>query len=262
MISLALGDMFTILPTIKDQSVNLIYTDPPYGNVTSTQDWDIVPNLEQMWVEFKRILVPYGTVVVHSAQPFTTDLIASNRKMFKYSWVWVKTRPGGFMNCHFRPIEVHEDICVFSDGGAANGARNLMQYHAQGLIADGTAVHNTYGPEELTTYRPRRPSHHDHIREWTNWPKSVLRFPNDNKTVHATQKPIKLAEYLVQTYSNADDLVVDPFLGSATAALACANTGRNFFGCEKDQRILTVAEKRLCDNAVGYHRMMPQDSTV
>jgi site-specific DNA-methyltransferase (adenine-specific) len=216
--------------------------------------WDKPWDLSILWQELKRVLVPGGVVVSFAAQPFTTDLIASNRAWFRYCWVWEKDRYGDVMNSHHRPLRAHEDIVVFCEYGASTAAMPPMPYHPQGLVPCSKKA-NGKGSVG-SAFHPPRASHHAYVQEWTNYPTTILRFPQERPAPHPTAKPVPLLSYLISTYSLPGDTVFDPGAGSGSTAVACIETGRRFVGCELDEGYYAVARRRV-DEAVA--RIAQQD---
>jgi site-specific DNA-methyltransferase (adenine-specific) len=225
---------------IPNASVDLICTDLPYG-VTECK-WDTVIDLDMMWKEYKRVLKPYGTIVLFGQQPFTSRLVSSNYEMFKYSLVWKKSKPGGFAQAPYKVLCEHEDILVFSNGKTSKNAINKMTYNPQGTVDCNKVMKGKTGDTE---HRKGRKVQDDYVQTVTNYPRSVIEFKNEGKCIHPTQKPIHLIEYLVKTFSNEGDVVLDSCMGSATLAIACMNTRRDYTGFEKDEEIFNKSLKRL-----------------
>lgn len=244
---LILGDCLEVLPTLEAGSIDLVCADPPYG--TTACKWDTVIPLEPLWRELRRVLKPRRAVVLNACQPFTTTLIGSNRKWFKYAWVWLKSQPGDPMNAKNRPLRAHEDVCVFSEGTTANRSPRRMKYNPQELRPCRKQKGNWYRLAGDDSFKPRRPSHEPtYLSEFTNYPTTVLYFPQDRKAegrVHPTQKPVALLEYLVRTYSDEGDTVLDFCMGSGTTGVACLRAGRKFVGIEKDADYFALARRRL-----------------
>lgn len=226
------GDCLELMKGIPDGSVDLILCDLPYG--TTQNKWDSVIPLDLLWGQYKRIISPVGAIVLHAAQPFSSVLTCSNLEQFKYQWTWVKTKITGVLNAKKMPVRKHEQILVFSAGKTT--------YNAQGLIAKGTS---TKQGGSSSNYGDRNAS--EYLQEWTNWPRDVIEIASQGKTVHPTQKPVPLAEYLIRTYTNEGDLVLDNCMGSGTTGVACANTGRKFIGMEMDSKYFEIAEKRISE---------------
>jgi site-specific DNA-methyltransferase (adenine-specific) len=241
------GDCLDKMSNIADGSVDLILCDLPYG--TTACAWDSVIPLQPLWAHYKRIIKSTGAIILTASQPFTTVLIASNMEWFKYCWVWEKTRATDFVNAKNKPMKRHEDIAVFSPGTTANGSDRRMTYNPQGLV---------YKREDY--YRPNpkmknggvigeRPSHtNGYVREWTNYPTSILEFANPNNgSVHPTQKPVDLGEYLICTYTNQGETVLDNTMGSGSFGVAAINTGRRFMGIEREDKYFEIAKRRIAE---------------
>ena len=226
------GDCLERMKEIESGSVDMVLADPPYG--TTQCKWDSVIPLEPMWQQLKRVIKPNGAIVMTASQPFTTTLIASNMKMFKYCWVWEKSRFANQMLAKKQPLKIHEDVIVFS--------KNPHNYHPQGLIEvnketrQGSKItDNNGGGKRATSY----------IQTHTNYPRSILRFASASKTVHSTQKPVALMEYLIKTYTNEGEAVLDFTMGSGTTGVAAKNLNRNFIGIELDQGYFDIAKQRI-----------------
>lgn len=241
-------DALELLRTLPDGSVDGLISDFPYAVHEAT--WDVEFNLPLFWQECKRVLKPYKCIVTTGIQPFTTRLINSNPEMFKYSWVWVKSMAGNFFNAKMRPMSQHEDVMVFSEGGCANGAANPMPYYPQGLIQQHKTHSRPYSSkyrrdkEQIVKTRPSWKTEYE--SEFSGYPSTVLNFANgNNETEHPNQKPLPLYEYLIRTYTLEGDLVIDPFCGSGTTALAARNTGRHYIGGDSDPHYCEVTRQRL-----------------
>jgi site-specific DNA-methyltransferase (adenine-specific) len=233
------ADCFDVLPTIPDQSVNLVLCDLPYG--TTPCRWDSVLPFAKLWEQYQRISKDGAAIVLTSSQPFTTALISSNPGWFKYCWVWEKTVCGDFFNAKNKPLKKHEDVCIFSSGTTANKSLRRMMYNPQGLTQIDKLCRND---ETLRAFCAPRPSHKPTYRQQqTGYPTSVLHFPND-KGFHPTQKPVALFEYLIRTYTNEGALVLDNCAGSGTTAIACENTDRRWICVEKDEEYAQARESR------------------
>jgi site-specific DNA-methyltransferase (adenine-specific) len=244
-VDLRLGDCLEILPTLADASVDAIICDPPYG--TTACKWDSPIPFAPMWAELKRIIKPRGAIVLFGSQPFTSALVMSNPGMFKYSWVWRKTRSTDFINAKNKPLKAHEDVLIFSDGTTANKSQQRMTYNPQGLVYNVTRQYRPSPKMRNGGVIGERPSHvQEYDREWENYPNSVIDVSNpNNNTVHPTQKPVALLSYLVKTYTNEGDTVLDFTMGSGTTGAACIETGRNFIGIERDEGYFKIAQDRI-----------------
>ncbi len=242
-ITLHHGDCLEVMATLPDKSVDAVICDPPYGRTACK--WDSAIPFDPMWKQLKRIIKPRGAIVLFGSQPFTSALVMSNPRMFKYAVVWRKTRPFDIFNSKNKPIRIHEDIVVFSDGTIANKSPNRMTYNPQGLVKVDRAWKRPRQYNSAHGYD--RPSDKlDRILEFTNYPNTVIEFSNPNNgTVHPTQKPVALMEYLVKTYTNAGETVLDFTMGSGTTGVACVNTGRAFIGIERDVEYFRIAQERI-----------------
>ncbi len=224
--TLYLGDCLELMAQIPDGSVDMVLCDLPYG--TTQNKWDSVIPFEPLWAQYKRICK--GAIVLTAAQPFTSALVMSAKNAFKYEWVWRKAKPVGHLNAKKMPMAAHESILVFCHG--------LTPYNPQGLVESGSIVSRTnngnYGECSKTT-----------VRTHTGYPRTVLDFAHDNRTIHPTQKPVALMEYLIRTYTNEGDTVLDNCMGSGTTGVACVNTRRNFIGIEKDDKYFAIAQARI-----------------
>lgn len=220
---------------IEDETIDMILSDLPYG-VTKCI-WDKKLPLDDWWSECNRIIKPNGSIVLSASQPFTTDLINSNRKYFRYCLVWIKNKSTGFLNAKKMPLKIHEDICIFGKG--------KITYNPQiedGFIRKVCKEHKSkskivriYNEVARTDYNSTK-----------RYPISALFFNKDcTNTIHPTQKPVALFEYLIRTYSNEEDLVLDCCIGSGTTAIACINSNRRYIGFETDKDFYTKAVERI-----------------
>ncbi|TRW22087.1 site-specific DNA-methyltransferase [Flavobacterium zepuense] len=238
------GDCLLLLPKLEDRSVDMVLCDLPYG--TTECNWDKKLDLELLWQQYNRIIKDNGIIVFTTSQPFTTELINSNRKDFKYEWIWVKSNCTGFQHAKNRPLKNHETIIVFSKGSM--GHQNLlgdkrMVYNPQGLVRVNK-ISRSKGRRPGTIIGPR-PSHKSaYLTEFKNYPKTVFHFDNE-KGLHPTQKPVPLFEYLVKTYSKEGGVVLDNCAGSGTTAIACLNARRKFILIEKDRKYIPVIIERV-----------------
>ena len=246
-IKLMQGDCLDKMNEIPDNSVNLILCDLPYGSTACS--WDVVIPFDKLWEQYRRVIKRDGAIVLFGSQPFTSLLIASQIDLFKYSWVWVKNRATGHVHSKNKPMKKHEDICVFSFGSTVHKsqAKNRMKYNPQGLIKMTEGVvrkRNDKGDDTVLSYRE---SHHITKYEYKNYPDSILYYDIEmgKKRFHPTQKPVLLLEYLIKTYTDEGDVVLDNCMGSGSTGVACVNTNRNFIGIEKDYDYFCISEKRI-----------------
>jgi site-specific DNA-methyltransferase (adenine-specific) len=235
---------------IDDGSVDAVIADPPYG--TTACKWDSVIPLEPMWAQLKRVIKPNGAIVLFGSQPFTTALIASNLGEFKYSWVWEKSKGSNFTHAKNMPIKFHEDVCVFSAapiGHASQLGARRMSYNPQDLVRVDKKWSRPRKYE--TEHGLTRDSHKlERVIEFEGYPTSILRFGNsDNRErgLHPTQKPVALMEYLIRTYTNEGETVLDNCMGSGTTGVACVKTKRDFIGIELDDGYFKIAEQRIME---------------
>lgn len=232
MINLMHGDCLEMMKQIPEGSVDMVLCDLPYG--TTACKWDAVIPFADLWVEYRRIAKKNAAIVLTASQPFTTALIASNLREFRYALVWEKTKPVGHLRAKLQPLRAHEDVCVFGVG--------TVPYYPQGLeeIAPRTVKRtNTggvYGKAAGTAS----------VQRFTNYPRSVIKT-RVQEGLHPTQKPVALMEYLIRTYTNEGDTVLDNTMGSGTTGVAAVNTGRKFIGIERDDKYFDIAQKRISD---------------
>lgn len=222
---------------IKDGSIDMILCDLPYG--TTVCKWDTVIPFEPLWEEYNRVIKQNGAIVLFGCQPFTTQLINSNIPQYRYNWVWEKSQGVNFAQCNHMPLKITEDICVFGNFGMSKNAKVQPVYNPQGIYE----INKTKAPKTNTEHRPTD-NNKEHIQKFANYPTTILRFSND-RGLHPTQKPVALFEYLIKTYTNKGETVLDNCMGSGTTAIACINTNRNYIGFETDKRYFDVAEKRI-----------------
>jgi site-specific DNA-methyltransferase (adenine-specific) len=245
MINLIQGDCLEKMKEIESGSVDMILTDPPYG--TTACKWDSIIPLEPMWEQLKRIIKPNRAVVLFGQEPFSSALRMSNIGNYKYDWYWKKARPSGFVNAKLKPLKDIEVISVFSDGSTANGSKKNMLYNPQGLIEVNKkwSRPKTYGTGEGVN--PTRKSHKlDRVIKFENYPRQILEYKNHNGgSVHPTQKPVDLMEYLVKTYTNENETVLDFTMGSGSTGVACKNLNRAFIGIELDETYFNIAKERI-----------------
>lgn len=233
MIELYRGDCLDEMDKIPAHSVDMIFTDLPYGTTHNT--WDVPIPLDRLREQYRRVLKPGGTVLLFAQMPFGADLINSNRRWYRYEWIWHKTMPVGFLNANRMPLRTHENILVFYE--------HLPTYHPQ----------STPGKPYTAMRSARATRNYGHfdraltINEGERYPRDVLTFSNGNNAskIHPTEKPVDLLEYMVRTYTDEDDTVLDSCMGSGSCGVACQHLGRNFIGIEKDPRYFEAARKRI-----------------
>lgn len=220
---------------IADKSIDAIICDLPYG--TTACKWDSIIPFEPLWEQYKRIIKDNGAIVLTASQPFTTVLIASNLKMFKHSWVWNKKKSGNIFLAKTQPMKIHEDVIVFG--------KTTPIYNPIMIPRDKIKRSKNYGTGQIMGGN-KIPE--DKVYEYTHkYPESIIDISNANQKgkVHPTQKPVELMEYLVKTYTNEGDTVLDNCMGSGTTGVACKNLGRKFIGIEQDANYFEIAKNRI-----------------
>lgn len=228
-VNLMQGDCLELMKSIPDASVDMILYDLPYG--TTQNKWDSVIQLDLLWAQYKRIC--RGAIVLTAQAPFDKVLGASNIGMFRYEWIWQKTKATGHLNAKIQPMKNHENVLVFYKRPPAYNPQGLLR-KAVPTIRKGGNNGTNYGKSDK-----------DAIQEFENYPRSILSIPSEGKTVHPTQKPVALMEYLIRTYTNEGMTVLDNCMGSGTTGVACVNTGRAFIGMEMDAEYFQIAKNRI-----------------
>ena len=237
-----LGDCLELMKDIPNGSIDMILADLPYG--TTANKWDSVIPLNILWEHYERIIKDNGAIVLTASQPFTTHLIYSNQKLFKYEIIWVKSRPNGHLEAKNKPMRKHENILIFSKGASANGCKNRITYNPQGLVKVERYNRNSTDTDNYGS-RKSRPVGLVTKQEYTNYPTTIWEFGSEGKTIHPTQKPIELFEQLIKTYTNEGELVLDNTAGSCTTAIAALNTNRDYICMEKDENYYNIGLKRV-----------------
>lgn len=233
------GDCLELMKNIPDKSVDMILCDLPYG--TTQNKWDNIIPFEPLWEHYNRVIKDNGAIVLFGSEPFSSKLRMSNIKNFKYDWIWEKTKPSGHLNAKKQPLRKTENISVFY--------KKQCTYNPQGLIF-GCFNNNrpsrnnkkkgkyTYGVEKDFG-----------LSNATNYPNNVLTYQNgNNNLLHPTQKPVDLLEYLIKTYTNEGEIVLDNCMGSGSTGVACVNTRRDFIGIELDKDYFNIAKQRITGN--------------
>jgi len=231
-ICLMQGDCLERMKEIPSGSVDMILTDPPYG--TTACKWDSPIPLKPMWEQLRRIIKPNGAIVMTASQPFTSILGASNIDGLRYSWVWEKTAATGHLNAKRMPMKNAEDVLVFYSKQPIYNPQNIMPFNKITRRGNNGDCYGKIGSENM--------------QEFTNYPRTIQKFASEGKTVHSTQKPVALMEYLINTYTNHGETVLDFTMGSGTTGVAASNLGRKFIGIELDQKYFDIAKQRITRN--------------
>jgi len=231
------GDCLELMKEIKDKSIDMILCDLPYG--TTQNKWDSIIDLKKLWKEYERIIKDKGVIVLTAQDKFTAKLMLSNEKLHKYNLVWNKVLTSGFLNANRMPLRVHEDICVFYEKLPTYNPQKIKgkKNHSKGSMK--TEINNNYGKYGKQD--------NTEILGDMKHPKSIITFqkPHPSKSLHPTQKSLELFEWLIRTYTNEGDLVLDNCIGSGTTAIACVQTKRDFIGIELLEEYCKKARARL-----------------
>ena len=247
-VKLMQGDCLELMKDIPDGSVDMILADLPYG--TTACKWDTIIPFEPLWEQYERVIKDNGAIVLTASQPFTSALVMSNPELFRYEWIWTKSKAGNAFLGNEQPLRFHENVMVFSKAKAHNQAKNKMMYIPQ--MEERIHLRNNK-PKKWThsgVYGEERAF--EATKEWGNTPnmlpKTLIEFSNTfgkEKVSHPTQKPVALFEYLIKTYTNEGDTVLDNVMGSGTTGVACKNLNRNFIGMELDEEYFKIATERI-----------------
>jgi DNA modification methylase len=228
-----LGDCLDVIPTLPESSVDLVLCDLPYG--TTACKWDTIIPLAPLWDAWERVIKPGAPIVLTCAQPFTTVLAASKLDWLRYEWIWEKPQGTNPLNAKVMPLRAHENILVFYKNRGVYNPQMTAGTPIPGFSSDDATIGEVYGN--------RKSVHREN--PGTRYPRSVLRFAQERKGHHPTQKPVPLMEYFIRTYTNPGDTVLDNCMGSGTTGVACVNTGRNFIGIEMLQTYFDIAKARI-----------------
>lgn len=244
--SVVFGDCLDVMKNIEDKSIDMILCDLPYG--ITVCKWDAIIPFDQLWEQYRRIIKDNGVIALTAVQPFTSLLICSNIEMFKYCWTWKKSKGSNFLHAPNMPLKVIEDICIFSFGGIKHKNESIdtrMKYNPQGTKKGSTFVKHNPNTSELKYHRESHSNHTTgYFYKLENYPTTLFDFKSD-KGLHPTQKPVALFEYLIRTYTNENDLVLDNCAGSGTTAIACINTNRNYILIENNEKYYNIIKDRI-----------------
>ena len=233
MVDLHLGDCLDILPTLPDDSIDMVMVDLPYG--TTACKWDSIIPVDFLWEQYNRICKKNAAMLFTSAQPFTTTLASSNINNFRYEWIWEKPQGTNPMNAKVMPLKSHENILVFYRSKPTYNPQMWYSTPYSGFSSDTSKIGEVYGNQQ---------SKHRDNPEGSRYPKTVLKFKQE-KGLHPTQKPVGLMEYLIKTYTNEGDTVLDNTMGSGTTGVACVNCNRSFVGIEMDKKYYQISKERF-----------------
>jgi site-specific DNA-methyltransferase (adenine-specific) len=243
------GECLYQMKFIPDGSIDMILCDLPYGylNRSNVIAWDNEINLNKLWEQYERIIKPNGAIALTASQPFASKLILSNDKLFKQDIIWCKKDSADFVNAKNRHLKAHEIILIFSKANIANGCKNKMTYNPQGLQLKNQ-TRNVCKKDGTFMGKREQQDDKEYVQEFTNYPLSYVFFNrNDDgkKNIHPTQKPVALFEYLIKTYTNKGETVLDNCAGSGTTGVACINTNRNYILIEKEQKYFDIINERI-----------------
>lgn len=241
-----LGDCLEIMPYMPDNSIDMILCDLPYG--TTACKWDSVIPFEPLWEQYERIIKDNGIIALFGSEPFSTTLRMSNFELYRYDWYWKKTKAGLYQHAKNRPMKAIETISIFSKAkwGHKSQVKNRMPYNPQGITSVGNKiVTENYNAGGVVGKRPNQVG--KEYEAFTGFPNDVLKFANvcGKKTLHPTQKPVELLEYLIKTYTNEGETVLDNCMGSGSTIVACINTNRQYIGIEKEPKYFEISKKRI-----------------
>lgn len=228
------GDCLELMASIPDGSVDLVLCDLPYG--TTRNKWDAVIPFEPLWAHYKRVIKDNGAIVLFSAEPFTSALIMSNPRMFRYDLIWQKEQGCDFLNANRKPLRAHENVCVFY--------KAQPTYNKQ--LTKGRPYKANNGNKDTSCWGEFKQGFCIDNKTGNRNPLTVLRF-NRERGYHPTQKPVPMLEWLIKTYTNEGETVLDNCMGSGSTGVACVNTGRDFIGIELDPDYFRIAEERIKD---------------
>ena len=230
--TLICGDCLQVMADIEDHSVDMILCDPPYG--TTHNVWDEAIPMEPLWEHYRRIIKPGGAIVLFSQQPFASRLVTAGGKLFRYELIWEKTNAVGYLNANRMPMRAHENILVFYD--------RLPTYNPQ-FVPGAAYAQISRPPEQERTYGAV--NRVDTINDGRRYPRSIVTFPKDRISHHPTEKPVALCEWLIKTYTDPGELVLDNCMGGGSIVVAAQNTGRDFIGIEQDPDYFATASARI-----------------
>lgn len=245
MVDLRLGDCLELMKDIPDGSVDMVLCDLPYGTIGCK--WDSRIPYQPLWQQYKRIIKRNGVIALFGSEPFSTYMRMSNIEWFKYDWIWRKNTYTGFQHAKNMPLKDYEIVSVFSPGSMGHTqllGDKRMPYNPQGITV--ISRERGGGTRKFGSVVGKRPSQRDRYVQYAkDYPRMILEFESVSKREHPTQKPVALLEYLIRTYTNEGETVLDNCMGSGSTGVACANTGRDFIGIELDMGYFNIAKERI-----------------
>jgi site-specific DNA-methyltransferase (adenine-specific) len=232
------------MDSIEDKSIDMILCDLPYG--TTACKWDSIIPFEKLWEQYNRIIKKNGAILLFSQEPFTSQLISSNINKFKYKWIWQKTKTTGFPMANYRPLKAFEEILLFSDAPCTytkNGEKGT--YNPQGL-KECNRIKKRSSSKHLITSSSGGNMESEYVVKFENYPNDIISFSNGKKkNIHPCEKPVDLLEYLIKTYTNEGESILDNCMGSGSTGVAAKNLHRKFVGIELDNTYFEIAENRI-----------------
>ena len=240
---LILGDCLEKMKDIEDKSIDMVLCDLPYG--TTDCKWDVIIPFELLWEQYNRITKDGGVIALFGSEPFSTLLRTSNFKKYKYEWYWIKNSPTGYSFCKYQPMRDVENIIIFKN-------KLTNKYNPQNLIKlEEPKLKIRKKGQEGLIYEKGNLTNKIYKTEFTNYPRNTLYFKPERKGMHPTQKPGELLEYLIKTYTNEGEIVLDNCMGSGSTGVACLNTSRRFIGIEKDENYFNIAKERIENHVIN-----------
>lgn len=246
-IKLICGDCLIQMQRIPAKSVDMILCDLPFG--TTENEWDNIIPFDRLWQQYNRVIKDSGAIVLFSQMPFTAQLVMSNPKYFRYEWIWQKTKCSGFMNAKKMPLKQHENILVFY--------KKLPTYNPQGIKTGVSMKTGRSRKGNSRNYGKTGCGNPEYVQTTSNYPKDIICFsnPSNKGHLHPNQKPVKLLEYLIKTYTNEGEIVLDNCMGSGGTGVACLNTKRRFIGIEMDTEFFEIAKNRILEAQNGTKKV-------
>lgn len=236
-LSLWHGNCLELMKHVPDQTVDMILVDPPYG--MTKNEWDHVLPFDQLWTHYNRVIKDHGAILIFSQMPFSAYVVVSNPSMFRYEWIWQKSKATNFMNAKKMPLKAHENILVFY--------KKIPTYNPQGIISGVSFKTGRSRKGDSRNYGKTGCSNPNYVQTICNYPRDILSFANPSNVghLHPTEKPVQLLEYLIRTYTQPGETVLDNCMGSGSTAIACINCERSFIGMEVESQYFKIAVDRI-----------------